>query len=259
MGPLYCDIGNSAITYLLPSGKGKPERPERVASHPQDEADWSAAFSASLPSLEAVVVASVNPPAAGRFERWWRETAPRVPWALAGKDFPVPVENRTRHKQEAGMDRLLNVLAAHERVKRSAIVVDLGTATTFDLVSDDGAYLGGAIAPGLSLCFKSLHEFTALLPRVAAQEPAEPFGKDTASCMTIGVVEGYRGLVRHLVERFRKELGPDAPVLLTGGEARWAAAAVPDARVVPELTLDGLRLAYERWVRSTLPRRKEAQ
>lgn len=245
MSLLLLDVGNTSISHAVVA-RGAMGRAARVASHPASEAAWEEGIRAPWKDLDAAVLASVNPPAAARLTAWLREAHGTTPVRTAGKDFPVPVENRARHPREVGVDRLLNVLAAHARCRGPAIVVDFGTATTFDVVSPEGAYLGGAIAPGISVCFDALHAYTALLPRVAPEEPREAIGRDTGSCLQIGVLEGYRGLVRHLVARFRGELGAGTPVFLTGGEAIWAARAVPEASVVPDLTLEGLHLAYAR-------------
>lgn len=246
MSVLLLDVGNTSVSFCAFS-RGGLGNVRRAPSHPESDAGWEEAFAGVWDGLDAAVLASVNPSASARMAQWIRASRAGLPVLAAGKDFPVPVENRARNPREVGVDRLLNVLAAHARCARAAIVVDLGTAATFDLVSAEGAYLGGAIAPGLSLCFGALHEGTALLPRAFPQEPAEPIGRDTLSCLHLGVVEGYRGLVAHLVARFRRELGEDAPVLFTGGEAAWVAKTVAGAEVVPELTLDGLRLAYAQW------------
>ncbi len=243
MSILLLDIGNTSISFSVFAG-GSLGRLQRVASHPESDAAWEEGIRLDWSKLGAAVLASVNPPALSRLVEWLAARRAGLPVLVAGRDFPVPVQNRTRRPKEAGVDRLLNVLAAHARCGRSCIVVDLGTATTFDLASPDGAYLGGAIAPGISLCFSALHQGTALLPRAFPHEPAEPVGRDTESCLQIGVVEGSRGLVRHLVARFRRELGADAPVFFTGGEAPWAAKEIENAQIVPELTLDGLHLAY---------------
>ncbi len=246
MSVLLLDVGNTSVSFASFS-RGEIGKVGRVASHPESESAWEEGFGPHRDRIDAAVLASVNPSAATRLANWLKRERPNLPVLAAGKDFPVPVENRTRNPREAGVDRLLNVLAAHVRCGRAAIVVDLGTATTFDLASADGAYLGGAIAPGISLCFTALHEGTALLPRAFAREPSETIGRDTLSCLQVGIVEGYRGLVTHLVSRFRNELGADAPVFFTGGEAAWVAKTVAGAVVVPELTLEGLRLAYAQW------------
>lgn len=255
MASLYLDVGNTSISFAL-RDRGRWSPIARAASRPEPGEAWEGELAEAAAKAEAAVAASVNPAALDRLERWLRERHPRLPLFCAGRDFRIAVTVLARAPGEVGIDRLLNAVAAFSRAGRACLVIDLGTATTFDLVSAEGAYLGGAIAPGISLCFKALYENTALLPRMTPREPAEPVGRDTESCLSIGVIEGYRGLVSHLAARFRRELGPDAPVLLTGGEAAWVAKAVPGSVLAGDLTLDGLRIAYERSVEELLPTRR---
>jgi len=125
------------------------------------------------------------------------------------------------------------------------VVVDFGTAVSFDIVSAAGNYVGGVIAPGLEAMTDYLHQRTALLPRISLIEPPGAIGKSTKHAMLAGAVYGYRGLVRQILREIAKELGiaRKLPVVATGGYAELIAAGLPEMRrVVPELTLDGLRI-----------------
>ena len=143
-----------------------------------------------------------------------------------------------------GQDRLANAVAARHHHGAPVLVVDFGTAVTFDVVDRHGDYVGGIIAPGLSAMTDYLHEKTALLPRIRIREPRSVIGRSTEQAMLAGAVHGYRGLVRGLIQELRRELGVrQLPVIATGGYASLIARRLPEIdAVVPGLTLEGVRL-----------------
>jgi type III pantothenate kinase len=143
-----------------------------------------------------------------------------------------------------GPDRLANALAARHCFGAPAVVVDFGTAVTFDIVDRSGAYVGGIIAPGLAAMTDYLHEKTALLPRIRIREIRTVIGKSTEQAMLIGAVHGYRGLIRGLIKELHQGLKTRLlPVIATGGYARLMAAGLSEITIVdPLLTLEGLRL-----------------
>ncbi len=155
-----------------------------------------------------------------------------------GIDYPRP--------RSIGPDRLANAIAARARFGAPVVVVDFGTAVTFDVVNASGNYVGGVIAPGLAAMTDYLHEKTALLPRIQIREINTVIGKSTREAMLIGAVHGYRGLVRELIGGLKKGLGvKKLPVVATGGYAALMAAKVPQiTAVLPDLTLDGVRLTW---------------
>ncbi|HEY1662441.1 MAG TPA: type III pantothenate kinase [Verrucomicrobiae bacterium] len=155
-----------------------------------------------------------------------------------GVDYPRP--------HTIGADRLANALAAKIRFGAPVVVVDFGTAVTFDVVDAAGNYAGGIIAPGLAAMTDYLHEKTALLPKIKIVEPKRVVGKSTEEAMLVGAVHGYRGLVRGLIAGLKKELrAKNLPVVATGGYARLIASKMPEISAVePGLTLEGLRLAW---------------
>jgi type III pantothenate kinase len=156
----------------------------------------------------------------------------------------VPMATRVRSPAEVGTDRLIGAFAAALLYGAPAIVVDLGTATTLDVVAPDGAFVGGAIAPGLGLGLEALAEHTARLPRVPLEVPDQAIGQDTVSAIQSGAVLGYFGLVKELVRRITAELGTKPKVVVTGGLSAlpWTRDIPGAAAVDPLLTLRGLAL-----------------
>ncbi len=197
------------------------------------------------------VVPRVNP----RLDAWSRSRLGVAPLQLTpqtlrgvGIDYPKP--------ETIGQDRLANAVAARHHHGAPALVVDFGTAVTFDVVDRRGNYVGGIIAPGLSAMTDYLHEKTALLPRIRIRDPRKVVGRNTEEAMLSGAVFGYRGLVRGLIIDLRRELGVRRlPVVATGGYARLIARGLPEIdTVVPGLTLEGLRLTALAHCGTTLPR-----
>lgn len=151
-----------------------------------------------------------------------------------GIDYPQP--------GQIGADRLANAAGVLTRHGAPAIVIDFGTAVTFDVISGQPAYCGGVIAPGLGAIAGYLPQHTALLPAIVLEEPASAIGKSTVHAMQAGAIFGYRGLVREIIGRIRSELAGQPKVIATGGDAALIARGVPEIDVVdPDLTLDGLR------------------
>lgn len=196
--------------------------------------------------VDSAAIASVVPKATPFIRRWLRQRKIPAAYELhagtvagVGIDYPNP--------SGIGADRLANAVAVRHRFGAPALVVAFGTAVAFDVVDPDGNYVGGVIAPGLSAMTDYLHEKTALLPRIEIREPRGVIGKSTEHAMLVGAVHGYRGLVRELILRLKDELGvKKLPVVATGGYARLIAARLPEiSAVVPNLTLEGLRLSFE--------------
>jgi type III pantothenate kinase len=197
--------------------------------------------------LTAVVVAGVVPGVQTALLEAVRENWRLEPLVLS-RDLDLGIEVRA---QGAGADRIANAVAVMHRYGRPAIVVDFGTTTNFDVVSADGAYVGGAIAPGLEISQQALVSQTAQLPNFPLEEPASAIGNTTVTALQSGILYGYGGLVDRIVELIAAELSGDVHVIATGGLARVVA---PLARTVQAvdlgLTLEGLRLIYGRNVAS---------
>ena len=149
--------------------------------------------------------------------------------------------------KEVGADRIVNAVAGFEKYKRDLIIVDFGTATTFDYVSNKGEYMGGCISPGIMISSEALFERAAKLPRVELSKPRSIVGKDTVSSMQAGIMYGYAGLVDGICERIKAEVKSNPLVVATGGLAKIVAPETKSINVVDDmLTLEGLRIIYSR-------------
>jgi len=250
------DIGNNRTKIgLFPAGRsaGLPS-PSRtlVIGELEVEADRLASWLAEglLRGDLSWWIGSVNRPATTRLVDWLREHRPREPLTLlAAGDLPLSVA--LERPDMVGIDRLLDALAAN-RLRAPgcpAIVVDVGTAITIDLVSADGAFCGGAIVPGIAMSARALHAFTDLLPLIDISElaaPPEPLGTSTVAAMRSGLFWGAVGAIRQLAERLTGEAADRAQVFLTGGAGPAVAELLGErARHVPHLTLAGIALAAE--------------
>ena len=171
---------------------------------------------------------------------WQREALELNPQTICGVGIDYPKPN------SIGPDRLANAVAARARFGAPVVVVDFGTAVTFDVVDAKGNYVGGIIAPGLAAMTNYLHEKTALLPKIEIRDIKTAIGKSTEQAMLVGAVHGYRGLVRELIGQLKRELrAKKLPVVATGGYANLIAAKLPEiSAVAPDLTLEGLRLVF---------------
>jgi len=149
--------------------------------------------------------------------------------------------------KEVGADRIVNAVAAYHEFKTNLIVVDYGTAITFDVVSSKGEYMGGAISPGISIASEALSEKTAKLPKVSLVLPPSVIGKNTVSSIQSGLVYGYISMVEGMIKRIKKEIGSKAVVVATGGQAGFFHRCVPSIDYLrPHLTLYGLKILYEK-------------
>jgi type III pantothenate kinase len=187
-------------------------------------------------------------PRANRAVRQFAKQRLRAPLLQLTPATVVGIGIRYPRPETIGQDRLANAVAARHHYGAPVVVVDFGTAVTFDVVDRRGDYVGGIIAPGLAAMTDYLHEKTALLPRIRIREPRRRVGKSTEEAMLVGAVHGYRGLIRGLIAELRQELGTRRlPVVATGGYAELIAAKLPEISAVDELlTLEGLRLVWSR-------------
>jgi len=197
--------------------------------------------------IEGAVIASVVPEANFNLRRLCREYCRTDPLIVGEPGVAIGAQPLVDRPEEVGADRLVNTVAAHDRYKGPLIVVDFGTATTFDVVDADGNYRGGVIAPGINLSLQALAMAAAKLPSVPIARTEKVIGTSTVACMQSGIFWGYVGLVEGLVDRIKLEFGAPMDVISTGGLAPlFDGSTRVISNVDPELTLWGLRLIYAR-------------
>jgi type III pantothenate kinase len=249
---LCIDIGNTNIVLGL-YREEKLAAHWRIATDHQRLADEYAVLMMGLFShrgygvgdVDGIAIASVVPPLTGTFVSLSETCFDRKPLVL---DTGVRTGVRVRYDnpRDVGADRIANAVATHQLYGGPACVVDFGTATTFDAISAEGDYLGGAIAPGIVIAMEALFARTAKLPRIDLTRPPKAVGSNTVQAIQSGVLFGYVGLVEGMVTRFRQELGPDMKVIATGGLGEIIARETDVIQFVdPWITLNGLRLIYE--------------
>ena len=257
---LVVDAGNTNIVFAIHDDR-KWRGIWRIATDAQRTSDQYAVWLLSLlghsrlkrGEIDRAVIGTVVPAALYHLRRLcrdWFSTEPLVARASLDWGFEIRVDQPA----EVGADRLLNSLAAHQRFGGPLVVVDFGTATTFDVVARDGGYVGGVIAPGINLSIEALHAAAARLPRIGIGRPQAVIGRATVPAMQSGVYWGYIGLVEGLVARIAAEYDEPMKVVATGGLAPlFAEGTTVLQHIEPDLTLDGLRLLALRNPAPTLP------
>jgi len=194
---------------------------------------------------QSIALCSVVPPLTLSFEELCQRYFGRLP-LVVGAGVKTGVRIRVDNPREVGADRIVNAAATYRKYGGPACVVDFGTATTFDAISPEGEYLGGAIAPGPLTSVEALFLRAAKLQRIEFVAPPRVIGTNTTHSMQSGTFLGYVSLVEGMIQRFRQELGPDMRVIATGGLAKEIAAHTPMIEAVDlSLTLDGLRMIWE--------------
>jgi type III pantothenate kinase len=258
---LVIDAGNTNIVFAVHDG-AEWRGTWRLATSSQRTSDeygvWLEALlgraGIAAVQIDAAVIGTVVPAALYHLRRLcrdWFDVEPIVARAALDWGFPIRIDN----PDEVGADRLLNALAAHNHYGGPLIVVDFGTATTFDVVDRDGGYLGGVIAPGINLSIEALHQAAARLPRIGIGRPQSVIGRSTIPAMRSGIYWGYVGLIEGLLARIEGEYGEKLKAIATGGLAPLFAEGTQALTTIdPDLTLDGLRLLSLRNKPPPLPR-----
>jgi type III pantothenate kinase len=259
---LVIDIGNTNVSMGLfdydesanEDGASELSHHWRIGTHRENTSDEVGLIVSSLfaqarrhaDEVDDVVISSVVPPLLPIFERVCTKLFDRPP-IIVGPGIRTGMPVRYENPREVGADRIVNALAAFELVGGPVIAVDFGTATTFDCVSERGEYMGGVIFPGMHTAMEALFERASMLHRVEIARPKSVIGKTTTCAIQSGLLYGYAGVVDSMVGRIRGELGENAHVIATGGLAGKVANETETIeRVEPFLTLDGLRLIYEK-------------
>lgn len=197
-------------------------------------------------AVKSVIISSVVPPLTPVFQSLSQKLMGIKP-LIVGPGLKTGMPILYENPLEVGADRVVAAIAAFEKYGGPSIVVDFGTATTFDAISAKGEYLGGAIAPGIQISEEALFRKTAKLPRIEIRKPPRAIGRSTVASMQSGLFFGYIGLISNIIEKIKRELGKEVRVISTGG---FAAQITPDIKYIdhfePHLVLEGLRIIYER-------------
>jgi type III pantothenate kinase len=249
---LAIDIGNTNITLGLYAGDKLKEHWRLATGHekmPDEYGDLMLKLfqrsDVSAENIHAIAMASVVPPLTGTFREACRRFLLCEPMIV---DASVKTGVRILYDDpdQVGADRIVDAAAAYRLYGGPACIVDFGTATTFDAISSEGDYLGGAIAPGIRIAAEALFQRTSKLPKVDFNRPPTAIGRNTVHSLQSGLLLGYVGLVEGMIGRFRAELGPETKVIATGGLAEVIAEETNLITfLAPWLTLDGLKIIYE--------------
>jgi type III pantothenate kinase len=260
---LVVDAGNTNVVFAVHDGESW-RGIWRIATEPQRTSDEYAVWLLTLLNLSGLKQAEIDRTVIGtvvpaalyhlrRLCRDWFHVEPLVARAALDWGFEIKVDQ----PNEVGADRLLNAMAGHQQFGGPMIVVDFGTATTFDVVDATGAYLGGVICPGINLSIEALHQAAARLPRIGIGRPQSVIGRSTVPAMQSGIYWGYVGLIEGLLTRIKSEFGSPMKVVATGGLAPlFAEGTLMIEHIEPDLTLDGLRMLAARNPAPTLPRER---
>jgi len=242
---LTVDIGNTAVsfaTFSLTKKKQKP-KPKKIWVLPTNQLIKRNSLPAYLRSHYAIV-SNVVPSLEPKVRRLLKKTVLRRP-LFVSHQTSLEIKVRTLRPSEVGADRIVNARGGRALTKSPFIVVDFGTATTFDCVDAQGSYRGGVIAPGPAISAEALHKRTAQLPLVFLEKPVKILGRNTLQCIQSGLYYGYRGLVFEIIRNLRIKMGKSVKVLATGGLSRWITKGLSGIdQTIPHLTHLGL---YHFW------------
>ncbi len=249
---LAIDVGNTNTVLGVFEGTALRQQWRVETSHLRTSDEWGiltrqlfAATNLDPARVDAIAVSSVVPPLGQALEQMAQRYFGRRP-LFVGPGIKTGMPILYDNPREVGADRVVNAVAAWQRWRCGLLVVDFGTATTFDAISPKGEYLGGAICPGIAISMEALFRHAARLPRVEFARPPQVVGKNTVHSMQSGLVHGYVALVDGLCARMQEELGFPTKVVATGGLAPLVASVSRAITEVDEhLTLEGLRLVYE--------------
>lgn len=247
---LAIDIGNTNIVFAL-AGNAQWRIRTDVHRTADEYAVWLFALMREKglqpKNISAAIVSSVVPDVNFAIKSFVRQYLKQEPMMITGGEIDLGMPVNIDNPRELGADRLINAFAAWEAHKQALIVIDFGTATTFDVVSGKGEYLGGVIAPGINLSLEALRAAAAKLHGVAIAHPSKVIGTSTTGAMQSGIYFGYAGLIEGIVTRIKEERGESMKVIATGGLAPLYAEATKVIDLVdPDLTICGLELIHAR-------------
>ncbi|KAF6625992.1 MULTISPECIES: type III pantothenate kinase [Paenibacillus] len=250
---LVVDVGNTNIVLGIYEGRELLHH-YRISTSRQATADEYGVLIHNLFSMggvlkediQGVIISSVVPPLVRVLEEMCDKYIGKTP-LIVGPGIKTGLNLRYENPREVGADRIVNAVAAVERFGGPLVVVDFGTATTFDCIDDKGNYLGGVIVPGIGISTEALYQRASKLPRIELEKPKKVIGRNTVHAMQAGIIFGYAGQVDGIVRRIKEEMQAEPTVIATGGLAELIASETESIqKVLPMLTLEGLRIIYQR-------------
>ena len=250
---LVIDIGNTNTNIGVYNNSGNLEKNWNIASDIKRFEDEYGILILNLlqnsniaPHIDSAIISSVVAPLCETYKMALEKYLNITPFILSHK-AKLPIKIDLKQPKEAGADRLANASAAAILYKLPAIVIDLGTATSFDIVDENKNFIGGLIAPGLKIQAKALSQFTSKLPKLKIEAPENTIGKDTISAMLSGIVRGHAAMIEGMIKACEKELGQKATIIATGGYSNVLFDTMERGfdYINPSLTLEGLKYLYE--------------
>jgi type III pantothenate kinase len=256
---LVVDIGNTNIVIGLYEGKKLAHKWRLLTSDKKSVDDYAVDIvevflTDKIDSLKisgciiASVVPTSTPVIREALQKITNESVANKIMVVGEQGVKLDIDIKVKNKNEVGHDRLVNSIAGFKKFGGNLIIIDFGTATTFDVVGKNGEYLGGVIAPGINLSLKALHDMTAQLPKISIRQQKNVIGKSTVEAMNSGVYFGYISLIEGMIEKIEREFNHKTTHIMTGGLSELFKEALKDSihHHEPDLTLEGLRLIYEK-------------
>jgi type III pantothenate kinase len=250
---LAIDSGNTNIVFAVFGDDGEIKGTWRANSKLERTKDEHAVWLRPLLEMNGIapddithaIIATVVPSNRFPLVGLCRDYFGIEPLVIGDADVDLGIKVLVDRPEQVGADRLVNTVAAHAKYGGPLIIVDFGTATTFDVIDGQGSYMGGVISPGINLSLEALHQAAAKLPLISVEKPDKVIGRDTVTAMQSGVFWGYVGLIEGIVRRIRTEMGADCQVIATGGLAPLFLDVTPAIELVDRtLTLDGLYMIH---------------
>jgi type III pantothenate kinase len=239
---LVIDIGNTTISFGI--GRNYPSNIFKIPTNSfKAITQWQKFFEEKLKEkkLEKILICSVVPPLNLKMSKTFKKIFPKSKIYILGKDLVVPIKNSYKNPKEVGQDRLVNAFYLKIKYGYPGICVDLGTALTFDIISENGKYIGGLIFPGVRLSIEALHKKTALLPLINLKFPKRIYGITTKESITFGIVYGFSSLIDGVIKNIKKKLNMSPIVIGTGGDIKYFKPFINEIQFWEEnFTLTGL-------------------
>lgn len=250
---LAIDVGNTNIVFAVFSGDDLEGKWRLSTDTSRTSDEYAVVFrdllqlnGINFSDIKNIIISSVVPQHTFEIKNFCNDYFSCKPMVIGEKGVKVGMDIDVDRASEVGADRLVNAVSAYKTYKKAAIIIDFGTATTFDVINKKGAYIGGLIAPGINLSLDALHAAAAKLPEIAIKKPSKVIGKSTVSAMQSGIYFGYKGLIEGIIANIRSEIEEEMITIATGGLAPLFAESTDSIEhLEPNLTINGLNEIYK--------------